>query len=81
MSYRCYFLDDSDRVTACEKIPGDHDAQASECADGLLAAGAHAAVEVWELARKVYRADRSRLFASEQTANIAASADQAAMLS
>ena len=56
--YRCYFLDNSDRIAACQKLACEDDIQAQENAYRLLVGSSHAAVEIWQFDRKVYRADR-----------------------
>jgi len=54
--YRCYFLDSSDRVAATDLIECHTDVQAQALADIRLAAGDYPGIEVWDRARRVYRA-------------------------
>jgi hypothetical protein len=58
-SYRCYFLDATDRVAATELIDCENDGLVLARADRMLAAGDHAGIEIWDRGRHVYRADKS----------------------
>jgi hypothetical protein len=60
VSYRCYFLDFTNHVAASQAIHCEDDGEAQTRADALLADSVHAGIEVWQLERKVYRADKPR---------------------
>ena len=58
-SYRCYFLDFTNRVAASQAIQCEDDTEAQTRADQLLAESIYAGIEVWDLDQRVYRADKS----------------------
>jgi hypothetical protein len=51
--YKLFFLDDRNKIKAAEDVDGSSDAQVCEHASARLALSAHAAVEVWNGARKI----------------------------
>jgi hypothetical protein len=57
-SYRCYFLDFTNRVAATQAIQCRDDSEAQTRADQLLAESIHAGIEVWDFDRKVYWTDK-----------------------
>jgi hypothetical protein len=59
-SYRCYFLDFRGRVASSQAIQCEDDSEAQIRADELLVDSIHAGIEVWDLDRRVYRADKPR---------------------
>ena len=60
VSYRCYFLDFTNRVAASQAMHCEDDSEVQALADALLAGSIHTGIEVWHLERKVYRADKPR---------------------
>ncbi|HJR22701.1 MAG TPA: hypothetical protein VJ822_13820 [Dongiaceae bacterium] len=46
-SYRCYFIDDHDRIQSYEQIECEDDAQAALKAQALLAASHFPSAELW----------------------------------
>jgi hypothetical protein len=58
--YRCYFLDEGDHIRAAEIIHADAASEAIDKARVMLRERPqHRAVEIWEGAQKLYRADGS----------------------
>jgi len=60
LTYRCYFLNSAGHFVGIKAIAAESDAEIPAAADILLAASEYPAVEIWDLGRRVYRADKPR---------------------
>jgi hypothetical protein len=58
LTYRCYFLNSAGHFVGIKAIAAESDAEIPAAADILLAASEYPAVEIWDLGRRVYRADK-----------------------
>jgi hypothetical protein len=58
-TYHCYFLNSAGHFVGFKAIAAASDADVPAAANILLAASEYPAIEVWDLGRRVYRAERN----------------------